>query len=99
MRCCCRACCDPSSDVGSVVCDESMESNDLNGNFCCRTPARSGSCGRSSVTWKESCCGSSATCKGAVVKEAVVWCVLRVGGNLLFSVSLLCSSSLLWLLW
>ena len=34
-------CCDPSSEVVEVDCDESMESNVVNGNFCGRTPARS----------------------------------------------------------
>ena len=33
--------CDPSSEVVEVDCYESMESNDVNGNFCGRTPARS----------------------------------------------------------
>ena len=30
------------------------------------------------MTWKESCCGSSVTCKTLDVEEAVAWCVRGV---------------------
>ena len=43
------------------------------------------------MTWKESCCGSSVTCKGVVVKEADVWCVLCVSLSVCCSVAVCCS--------
>ena len=42
------------------------------------------------MTWKESCCGSSVTCKG-VVEEAVVWCVLCVSLSVCCSVAVRCT--------
>ena len=43
------------------------------------------------MTWKESCCGSSVTCKGVVVEEAVVWCVLCVSLSVCCSVAVRCA--------
>ena len=43
------------------------------------------------MTWKESCCRSSVTCKEVVVAEAVVLCVLCVSLAVCCAVAVRCS--------